>query len=73
MHVRLWHSQDGICFEIADDGVGFALAVREAARQQGHMGLVNIEDRMRAIHGQVAIESAIGRGTKIIGILPLLP
>jgi signal transduction histidine kinase len=45
---------------IADDGVGF----HTAQAQQGN-GLVNMNNRAKALHGQLHITSHVGRGTKL--------
>jgi signal transduction histidine kinase len=48
--------------EIADDGVGGAAA-------DGH-GLANIVDRVRALDGDVTIDSPPGRGTRLVVRIP---
>jgi signal transduction histidine kinase len=52
-----------LCFEVADDGVGFDAT--EAARN-GH-GFVNMADRLGAIDGSLAVDSKPGGGTRIRG------
>ncbi|HEX2273426.1 MAG TPA: histidine kinase [Acidimicrobiales bacterium] len=58
----------GLRFEIADDGPGFD----PDAVRHGH-GFTNMSDRLGAVGGQVHWESAPGRGTRIVGTLPLAP
>jgi signal transduction histidine kinase len=48
--------------EIADDGVG-------GAAPDGH-GLANIVDRVRALDGDVTIDSSPGRGTRLVVRIP---
>jgi signal transduction histidine kinase len=48
--------------EIADDGVG-------GAAPDGH-GLANIVDRVRALDGDVTIDSPPGRGTRLVVRIP---
>ena len=55
------------CFEVADNGAGFDAT---HAMVQGH-GFVNMADRVGAIGGSLAVESAAGAGTKVRGRLPL--
>ncbi len=55
------------CFEVRDDGAGFDLAT---GAQDGH-GFVNMGDRVGAIGGTIAVESAPGQGTAIRGRIPL--
>jgi signal transduction histidine kinase len=50
-------------FEVRDDGPGFVPA--------GHYngGLRNMRDRIEAVGGQLVIESAPGRGTRVRGVV----
>ena len=57
---------DAIAFEVADDGHGFDPS------QHGYgTGLQGIADRLGALDGTLAVDSAPGRGTTIRGILPV--
>jgi signal transduction histidine kinase len=53
-------------FEVSDDGPGFA-----AANGALGSGLHNIAERMTAVGGTLAIDSAPGEGTRIAGVVPL--
>jgi PAS domain S-box-containing protein len=53
---------------VADDGAGFDLSVRRSAPG---MGLAIMEERMRALSGTLAIESAPGEGTRIEARVPV--
>jgi signal transduction histidine kinase len=64
--VRIWKESGGLLFAVADNGPGFD--VRKA--QHGH-GFVNMMDRLGAIGGSVRWESEVGRGTQILGSVPL--
>ena len=55
----------GILFEVRDDGLGFA----EGQITRGH-GLTNMIDRMTACRGHLEIQSEVGVGTTVRGILP---
>jgi signal transduction histidine kinase len=57
--------QAAIVFEIADDGCGFLNG------QLPEGGLRRISDRVNALGGSLEIESAVGRGTRVCGRLPL--
>ncbi len=55
--------QQGITFEIGDDGIGFDPEV--AARQAGHYGLLGLRERARLLQGRLQIISAPGKGAII--------
>jgi signal transduction histidine kinase len=57
--------------EIQDDGVGFDADKARQRREVGHMGLLNIEERTRILGGRYTIESAQGKGTRVLVELPL--
>jgi signal transduction histidine kinase len=57
----------GLVFEVRDDGAGFDLT---GGAGGGH-GFVNMGDRVGAIGGTIAVESAPARGTVIRGRIPL--
>jgi len=55
-------------FAVRDDGRGFDVAARSTGT-----GLQGIADRLDAIGGTLAIESAPGAGTSIAGSVPVAP
>ncbi|GAC1341075.1 MAG: hypothetical protein NVSMB29_10940 [Candidatus Dormibacteria bacterium] len=64
--VQLREAEGQLTFEVADDGAGFD--VRTARRGAG---LQNIEDRVNVLGGVVEIRSTCGRGTTLLGRLPI--
>jgi signal transduction histidine kinase len=64
--VRVWEDQDGLVFEIADDGAGF-----DPAAEPRGSGLTNISDRLGALGGRLSIASSPAEGTRIAGTIPL--
>jgi signal transduction histidine kinase len=60
--VRLTEHDGELCFEVTDDGVGFA-----PQAVNGGVGLVNLADRMRGVGGTLTVESAPGRGARVRG------
>lgn len=63
------HRDDrSIVLTVEDDGRGFDPKHR---RGPGHFGLANLRDRAAAVGGTTRIESAPGRGTRIIVRLPI--
>jgi PAS domain S-box-containing protein len=66
--VRVEVGQGYVQVRVADDGAGFDLSVRRSAPG---MGLSIMEERMRALSGTLAIESAPGEGTRIEARVPM--
>lgn len=62
--LRAGRSDDTVALSVQDDGEGFA-----ADRRQGH-GLDNMRARARSIGGELHVESAPGKGTRVILSLP---
>jgi signal transduction histidine kinase len=58
------HRNGDLRFAVRDDGPGFDAAVAGS-------GLVNMRDRVAAVGGTLAIETAPGAGTKIVGNVPV--
>lgn len=68
--VKLRGSPFGIELSISDTGVGFGMAQRRQGG--GGLGLISIEERLRLVKGELTIESAPSRGTRISVWVPLL-
>ena len=68
VRVELVQRGDRIHIDIRDWGVGFQVEAVEDRR----FGLQGIRERVRLLEGQVAIESAPGKGTHVAGELPVL-
>jgi signal transduction histidine kinase len=64
--IRVREGEGGLLFEVADDGVGF-----NPAAEAGGAGLTNMTDRLGALGGSLRIEASPGRGTRIVGAIPL--
>ncbi|MGC9398784.1 MAG: ATP-binding protein [Anaerolineae bacterium] len=61
----------GVTLTISDDGIGFELAERlNTYTQQGHFGLVGLQERVRQLKGTLHIETAPGEGTTVTARLP---
>jgi signal transduction histidine kinase len=65
--VRVDGGDEELRFTVHDDGVGFT-----ADDGAGH-GFVNMRDRLGAVGGELAVESAPGAGATISGRLPAAP
>jgi signal transduction histidine kinase len=64
--IRIWEEAGGLLFEVADDGAGF-----DVKKMGVGAGFTNMNDRLGAVGGTLRVESAPGRGTKILGTIPL--
>ena len=64
--VRIWEEAGALLFEVADDGAGFSKEVAASGA-----GLTNMSDRLGAVGGLIRMESALGCGTKVRGVVPL--
>jgi len=53
-----------VLFSVADDGTGFDPA-SAPGMAQGHFGLQGIRERVEGFDGEIDVESAPGRGTKV--------
>jgi signal transduction histidine kinase len=62
---------DVLTLEVRDDGVGFTPPQEPAGDNSDHAGLRNMRDRLEAVGGQLTIDAAPGRGTRVIGRLAL--
>ncbi|MCC7359916.1 MAG: GAF domain-containing sensor histidine kinase [Anaerolineales bacterium] len=70
--VRLKTQGDVLTVEVQDDGVGFNVGAVEANYdRRGSLGMVNMRERAEMINGAVRIDSAEGRGTRIVVFVPL--
>ncbi|MEO8275114.1 MAG: GAF domain-containing sensor histidine kinase [Thermoanaerobaculia bacterium] len=75
VRLRLVALEGEVLLAVQDDGCGFdaRLAVRDEtvrARSEGGMGLRSMRDRIRALFGQLTVESAPGFGTTVEARLP---
>src|SRR5262249_11043927 len=64
--VELWETQGTLGFEVADNGSGL-----DRERALFGAGLTNMRDRLEAIGGDLRIDSGVGRGTRVVGTIPL--
>jgi signal transduction histidine kinase len=62
--VRVWEDEDGVLFEVADDGAGFDLG----GQPRGN-GLENMSDRLGALGGRLSLASS-SDGTRVAGAVP---
>jgi signal transduction histidine kinase len=65
VRIHLATDRDGLRFEVCDDGVGY-----DPAALGMSAGLQNMADRIGALGGTLRVESALGAGTAVIGVMP---
>ena len=66
VEIRLSTERDRLVFRVEDDGTGFDTTVTPFGS-----GQQNMADRLAALGGTVEIESEPGRGTTVIGRIPV--
>ena len=70
--VRLKIQQEVLVAEVQDDGVGFNVGAVDANYdKRGSLGMVNMRERAEILNGAVKIESAEGKGTRLLILVPL--
>ncbi len=71
--VRLSMHKNLVEMEIRDDGKGFHLPERwpELLTHTGHFGLLGMQERVEAVGGTLKILSKVGKGTKVISVIPV--
>ena len=74
LSVKIGADHGTMWFEVQDDGLGFAAAgaVDVEPASLGH-GFVNMQDRLGALGGTLAVTSAPGEGTTVRGTIPASP
>jgi len=69
--IRIARKNGTFCCSIEDDGVGFDVrAVQSDGKRRG-LGLIGMQERLNAIGGALSIDSAGGRGTRLLIQLPM--
>jgi PAS domain S-box-containing protein len=67
-HVRIWRQADLARVAVDDAGAGFDPAV-----PQHGFGLLALRDRVGQMGGTVEIDSAVGKGTRVVVSVPVAP
>lgn len=68
IHVALHRTEGELRFSVADDGPGF-----DPAAVDHRSGTINMHDRITVVLGTLRIESALGQGTTVSGMVPVSP
>jgi PAS domain S-box-containing protein len=76
-HARAGHveiivsnSPQSISLTVVDDGIGFDPARVDRSGERMGWGIMNMRERAQAVGGTLTIESAPGKGTRVIAIVP---
>ena len=65
--VRVWAVDCTLWVQIEDKGIGFDLSFKKGTT----LGLTGMLERARGLGGDLTVESAPGRGTRVTAELPL--
>lgn len=68
--VELIRSRFWLTVMITDDGVGFVSGQSQNGRHG--LGLLSMKERVALVHGTLQIESAVGKGTRVQVVVPVL-
>lgn len=72
IHISLTRQNGALVAVVRDEGPGFDVnLVSNTYANRGSLGMVNMRDRARLIEGQLTVDSAPGRGTRISLMVPL--
>ena len=66
--VELIGTANEVRLVVKDAGAGFD--VEEAKRDHG-LGLVSMQERVHMVHGRLSVESAPGKGTRVVATVPV--
>jgi signal transduction histidine kinase len=67
--IKVFMDGDLLAIEVSDQGQGFV--VQPSAVMNGHLGLAGMRERVESLGGHFAVESEIGKGTRVIARLSL--
>jgi DNA-binding NarL/FixJ family response regulator/signal transduction histidine kinase len=70
IRIGLQFGRDTVTLRVEDDGSGFDIGARPEAGAQGGFGLFGMEERVRLMGGELAIQSTVGWGTRIQAQIP---
>jgi signal transduction histidine kinase len=73
IHVRVAVEDNTLIMEIYDQGLGFDVeaALVAAGKREGHLGLINLQERARLVEGTLEIWSEPGKGSRTTVAIPL--
>ena len=70
--VRMGMRDRSFVVQVEDDGIGFDVAdIESRYDERGSLGMINLRERTELLGGQLRIESAPGKGTRVTLLVPL--
>ncbi len=74
-HVDVTLSKDRnfVRMEVSDDGKSFDIQAVLMERKSKRLGMLGMRERIEMVRGSFEIESEVGKGTKIIALVPIGP
>lgn len=66
--IHLQYDDHAVCLTLKDDGIGFDA---DMASRDGGIGLRGMQERVHRMGGELSIESAPGRGTRLRAMIPI--
>lgn len=69
-HIRLLEEDKLLRLEIADNGRSFTPERAEAARNNGHLGLISMRERAEMLGGTLEVHAGPGNGTTVRAAVP---
>jgi PAS domain S-box-containing protein len=67
--VELSGMEGGVQLVVSDAGAGFDI---QAAKKNGGLGLLSMQERIHLVHGSFSVESKPWQGTRVIAAVPLV-
>jgi CheY-like chemotaxis protein len=69
--VSLSLSEDAVELVVEDDGKGFDLEREVRANSQGGLGMHGMRERAALLRGELTVDTAPGKGTRVVLVVPL--
>ncbi|MDR3229920.1 MAG: histidine kinase [Synergistaceae bacterium] len=73
VRVTINYTKKSLRVRVTDNGKGFDVErERQAAKERGSYGLINMEDRMKMLGGKISISSVIDKGSSVSFSVPIV-
>ena len=71
VQIVLDRAEQGFRIAVQDDGKGFDASVLKGRGKGGGFGMLSVRERLVRVGGVFAVESVLGKGTKVTMIVPV--